>query len=340
MHPVAVFRKATAACTEETLGEADRVDDERIVLPAADRMTRARWRDVVGMFVHVHVNRSLDIHEAVFQRDRIFCLDDLVDVAVELPVEENVGGHAVETGVVLLRGQALDGGNPRGGQFDAAGQGACTHARGHATGHAAGHSTAARATERVTLRRRPRAVQVEPTVDRPLPRTNRRVDHFAALAVPFENTPVSEYDRAQGAGGRFVHSKITRHRDLPADREQIIGPAGAPQQGAGLEFTAPRYGRTVLGHDIEIDITVGIDQPDIGDNTRHFHSLPRGELARAVMGGHACAEAQRCQEQCECTQSPVHTVRHVCFLLLAFEPGAAIDAPHPATLTLVIVSPC
>ena len=71
-----------------------------------------------------------------------------------------------------------------------------------------------------------------------------------------------------------------------------------------------------------MDVTVGVDETDFGDGTRQIHRLPRGELARTVVGRHARAEAQRCQEQNEFTQSPDFAVRHVGFLLLAIEPGS------------------
>ncbi len=83
--------------------EADRVDDEHVAFPMADRVARVARRDVRRMLGHVHVDHALEAEEAVVDDDAVLLLRDPVDGAVEHPVEDDARGPAAQPRVVLGR---------------------------------------------------------------------------------------------------------------------------------------------------------------------------------------------------------------------------------------------
>src|SRR5690606_3985206 len=71
----------TVRCSavEQARFEACRVDDQRVAVPAPERMTGATRLDAVGVLADIHMNRALDAKPAVLNRDGVAALDDTVD---------------------------------------------------------------------------------------------------------------------------------------------------------------------------------------------------------------------------------------------------------------------
>ena len=161
----------------------DRIDDQHSIVPATDRVTGAAWGDVGRMFTLVHVDRPNDIHKTILQRNRIVGLDDLVNVTVELPIEENIYGHAGETRIVDRVTHSIDSLPSRLRQLHSGPATAHTHAHAHSggSGTAGGGS----------LRRGPGAGKIELPLSQPSDGTRRRIE-FAALIVAPQRAAVGE----------------------------------------------------------------------------------------------------------------------------------------------------
>ncbi len=69
--------------------EAHCVDDERVAVPAADRVARIARRELGRMLAHVHLDRALEAEQTVVDYDAILLLRDAIDRSVEHPVEQD-----------------------------------------------------------------------------------------------------------------------------------------------------------------------------------------------------------------------------------------------------------
>ncbi len=76
------------------------IDDERIAFPFADRVASPRRLDYLGGCGLVHVNRTHEVHIAEFHGDFFVCLNNVVDVAIVHPSEQDVRGIAFDRGIV------------------------------------------------------------------------------------------------------------------------------------------------------------------------------------------------------------------------------------------------
>src|SRR5262249_22155664 len=94
---------------QHTGSQPHRIHDQRVAFPLADGMAATGERQVLRMLAGVQVHGAHEIHVAVLQRDRFTGLDDLVDVLVVRPAEDDVGdvaldGRIVEGLFIALRG--------------------------------------------------------------------------------------------------------------------------------------------------------------------------------------------------------------------------------------------
>src|SRR4029453_3253297 len=81
--------------------ESNRIEDEHIVFPAADRVPGARWFRIRRVFLEVHVNRPLETHLPVLEDDGVLVLRDPVHRTIESPVEDDARRLAAEAWIVL-----------------------------------------------------------------------------------------------------------------------------------------------------------------------------------------------------------------------------------------------
>lgn len=89
------------ASIEVAFGETDGVNDQRIAIPTPDRMSRSAWRNVIGVYALVEVDRPNDVHKAIGQLDGMLVLIDLVDVLIKRPINQDVGRSAMESRIVF-----------------------------------------------------------------------------------------------------------------------------------------------------------------------------------------------------------------------------------------------
>ena len=254
-----------------------------------------RGYDVVGMFIHIHANGPDDVHEPVPQRDLVLGLDDLVDMAVELPVEQDVDGHATEAWIVVLVGHAGDGCLTGFGQFES---GSRSHA--HSGPHPGPHSARRGAALGIPLGRRPGPGEFQAPRHHALGRPGGRIEH-PALIVALQDTAICKNDGPESAGVRLAHSLIPGNGDRPANGEQVLRPPGAAQQGTGLQLATPRRNRAVGFGDVEVNIAVRIDETNVGDRAGDLQGLGGIELPRPVMSMH-----QRWHRQPDCAAKVSH----------------------------------
>ena len=241
--------------------------DERAVLPSSDGVARTRGYDVVRMFIHIHSNGPDDVHEPVPQRDLVLGLDDLVDMAVELPVEQDVDGHAAEARIVVPVGHSGDGCLTGFCQLKS---GSRSHA--HSGPHPGPHSSRRRAPPGIPLGRRPGPGEFQAPGHHAFGRPGGSIEH-PALIVALQDTAICKNDGPERAGVRLAHSLVPGNGDRPTDREQILRPSGTAQQGTGLQLATPRRSRAVGFGDVEVNVAVRIDETNVGDRAGDFNRL-------------------------------------------------------------------
>ena len=95
-------------CMEELVGAVEialaktgRINNERIAIPLADRVSCPAWSNVGRLGFHIQMNSPDDIHETVSQSDAVIRLLDAIDVLIEYPVVKDVGRQAVKSWIIF-----------------------------------------------------------------------------------------------------------------------------------------------------------------------------------------------------------------------------------------------
>ena len=245
----------------------------------------------------VHVNRAHEVHVPVLQDDVVVFLDDLVDVLIVRPPEENVRRIALDCGVIEALIIFFRGDCSRRGRF-----GSSTRTAWSPTARTPGSAgpSAPRPARRATWSaaagpelRHPRAFQIgTPTRQARRPRvrrdragsrdgSGRSESRHVVIAADLDSVLAGE--RRQHADVLFAACRCALDRHVPAHRKQVDGPAQSHQGNARRELTAPRRRRPVGSPHVEIDVRVRIHELELGDDAIEDDRLVEIKMRRRRM---------------------------------------------------------